>query len=130
MKRILFAMVVLGAAALTWAARAETAADALKKPLPPVFDPAAIDQSIRPFHARASAYAPAITAAAAVTWFMKDAPPITKNGDTATSNASRRASSFLSGNSSCVSRVAKNGPNGASNVKVARTPPKIPKSSA
>jgi putative endopeptidase len=48
MKRILFAMVVLGAAALTWAARAEMAADALKKPLPPVFDPAAIDQSVDP----------------------------------------------------------------------------------
>ena len=48
MKRIFSAMVVLGAAALTSAARAETAADALKKPLPPVFDPAAIDQSVDP----------------------------------------------------------------------------------
>jgi endothelin-converting enzyme/putative endopeptidase len=48
MKRIFLTMVVLGAAALTSAARAETAADALKKPLPPVFDPAAIDQSVDP----------------------------------------------------------------------------------
>lgn len=48
MKRILSAMVVLGAAALTSAARAETAADAQKKPLPPVFDPAAIDHSVDP----------------------------------------------------------------------------------
>ena len=42
------AMVVLGAAALTSAAHAETAADVLKKPLPPVFDPAAIDSSVEP----------------------------------------------------------------------------------
>ncbi len=48
MKRILSAIVVLGAAALTSAARAETAADAQKKPLPPVFDPAAIDHSVDP----------------------------------------------------------------------------------
>jgi endothelin-converting enzyme/putative endopeptidase len=48
MKPIFLTMVVLGAAALTSAARAETAADALKKPLPPVFDPAAIDQSVDP----------------------------------------------------------------------------------
>jgi endothelin-converting enzyme/putative endopeptidase len=47
MKRIFRAMVV-GAAALTWAARAETPADVLKKPLPPVLDPAAIDQSVEP----------------------------------------------------------------------------------
>lgn len=48
MKRIFMAMVVLGAVALTSTLRAETAADALKKPLPPVFDPAAIDQSVEP----------------------------------------------------------------------------------
>lgn len=48
MKRIFLAIVVLGAAALTSAVRAETAADARKKPLPPVFDPAAIDQSVEP----------------------------------------------------------------------------------
>lgn len=47
MKRIFMTMVVLGAAALTLA-RAETPADALKKPLPPVFDPAAIDHSVEP----------------------------------------------------------------------------------
>ena len=46
MKRIL-CTIVLGAAALTSAARAETV-DVLKKPLPPVFDPAAIDQSVEP----------------------------------------------------------------------------------
>jgi putative endopeptidase len=40
--------IILAAAAVTSAARAETAADALKKPLPPVFDPAAIDQSVEP----------------------------------------------------------------------------------
>ncbi len=39
---------VVGAAALTSAAGADTAADALKKPLPPVFDPARIDQSVDP----------------------------------------------------------------------------------
>jgi hypothetical protein len=33
---------VVGAAALTSAAGADTVADALKKPLPPVFDPATI----------------------------------------------------------------------------------------
>jgi putative endopeptidase len=53
MKRIFWAIIVLGtaalsSAALTWAAHAETPADALKKPLPPVFDPAAIDQSVEP----------------------------------------------------------------------------------
>ena len=48
MERIFRAIVVLGAAALTSGAQAETAADALKKPLPPVFDPAAIDQSVEP----------------------------------------------------------------------------------
>jgi len=47
MKWIFRAMVV-GAAALTSVARGETAADALKKPLPPVFDPAAIDQTVDP----------------------------------------------------------------------------------
>ena len=47
MKRI-FRAIVVGAAALTWAARAETPADVLKKPLPPAFDPAAIDQSVEP----------------------------------------------------------------------------------
>jgi hypothetical protein len=47
MKRI-FRGIVVGAAALTWAARAETPADVLKKPLPPAFDPAAIDQSVEP----------------------------------------------------------------------------------
>ena len=47
MKRIFRAMII-GAAALTWAARAETPADVLKKPLPPVFDPAAIDASVEP----------------------------------------------------------------------------------
>ena len=47
MKWIFRAMVV-GAAALTSAAGADTAADALKKPLPPVFDPATIDQSVDP----------------------------------------------------------------------------------
>ena len=46
MKWIFHAM-VMGAAALTWAARADTAADA-PKPLPPVFDPAAIDQGVDP----------------------------------------------------------------------------------
>ncbi len=48
MTPIFRAMVVLGAAALTSAAHAETAADVLKKPLPPVFDPAAIDRSVEP----------------------------------------------------------------------------------
>ena len=47
MKRI-FRAIVVGAAALSWAARAETPADVLKKPLPPAFDPAAIDQSVEP----------------------------------------------------------------------------------
>jgi putative endopeptidase len=47
MKRI-FRAIVVGAAAMTWAARAETPADVLKKPLPHVFDPAAIDQSVEP----------------------------------------------------------------------------------
>ena len=47
MNRIFRAMVV-GATALTLAARAETPADVLKKPLPPVFDPAAIDHSVEP----------------------------------------------------------------------------------
>jgi putative endopeptidase len=47
MKRIVRAM-VMGVAALTPAAWAETATDARKKPLPPVFDPAAIDQSVDP----------------------------------------------------------------------------------
>jgi putative endopeptidase len=47
MKRILRAIVV-GAAALSWAARAETPADVLKKPLPPALDPAAIDKSVEP----------------------------------------------------------------------------------
>jgi len=47
MERI-FRAIVVGAAALTWAARAETPADVLKKPLPPVLDPAAIDQSVEP----------------------------------------------------------------------------------
>ena len=47
MKRI-FRAIVVGAAALSWAACAETPADVLKKPLPPAFDPAAIDQSVEP----------------------------------------------------------------------------------
>jgi putative endopeptidase len=47
MKRM-FRAIVVGAAALSWAARAETPADVLKKPLPPAFDPAAIDQSVEP----------------------------------------------------------------------------------
>jgi putative endopeptidase len=47
MKRI-FRAIVVGAAAITWAARAETPADVLKKPLPHVFDPAAIDRSVEP----------------------------------------------------------------------------------
>ena len=47
MKRI-FRAIVVGAAALSWAARAETPADVLKKPLPPAFDPAAIDKSVEP----------------------------------------------------------------------------------
>jgi putative endopeptidase len=47
MKRIFRAMVV-GATALSWAARAETPADVLKKALPSVFDPAAIEQSVEP----------------------------------------------------------------------------------
>ena len=47
MNRIFRAMVV-GATALTLAARAETPADVLKKPLPPVIDPAAIDHSVEP----------------------------------------------------------------------------------
>ena len=47
MKRI-FRAIVVGAAAMTWAARAETLADVLKKPPPHVFDPAAIDQSVEP----------------------------------------------------------------------------------
>ena len=47
MTRIVRAIVV-GAAALSWAARAETPADVLKKPLPPAFDPAAIDKSVEP----------------------------------------------------------------------------------
>ena len=44
----IFCAIVVGAAALSWAAHAETPADVLKKPLPPVFDPAAIDQSVEP----------------------------------------------------------------------------------
>jgi len=48
MKRIFRAGVVLAAVALTSAPRADTEADARKKPLPPVFDLAAIDQSIDP----------------------------------------------------------------------------------
>ena len=47
MKRI-FRAIVVGAAALSWAARAETPAEVLKEPLPPAFDPAAIDQSVEP----------------------------------------------------------------------------------
>jgi putative endopeptidase len=47
MKQI-FRAIVVGAAALAWAARAETPAEVLKKPLPPVFDPAAINQSVEP----------------------------------------------------------------------------------
>ena len=47
MNRIFRAMVV-GATALTLAALAETPADVLKKPLPPAFDPTAIDQSVEP----------------------------------------------------------------------------------
>ena len=39
---------VVGVTALTLAARAETPAEVLKKPLPPVFDPAAIDHSVEP----------------------------------------------------------------------------------
>jgi putative endopeptidase len=46
MKRLLAAMVVLGTAALTSGAH-ESATDA-KKPLPAVFDPAAIDHSVEP----------------------------------------------------------------------------------
>jgi endothelin-converting enzyme/putative endopeptidase len=41
-------MVVLGVAALISAVRAETVADTLKKPLPPVFDSTAIDRSVEP----------------------------------------------------------------------------------
>jgi putative endopeptidase len=48
MKRIFLATIVLGAAALTWAVRAETPANALNKKLPSVFDPAAIDHSVEP----------------------------------------------------------------------------------
>jgi len=48
MKRIFRAGVVLAAAALTSAPRADTPVDALKKSLPPVVDPAAIDQSVDP----------------------------------------------------------------------------------
>jgi predicted metalloendopeptidase len=44
MKRI-FRAIVVGAAALSWAARAETPAD---ERLPPAFDPAAINQSVEP----------------------------------------------------------------------------------
>ena len=44
----IFRTMVVGATALTLAARAETPADVLKKPLPPVFDPAAIDHSVEP----------------------------------------------------------------------------------
>ena len=47
MKQI-FRAIVVGAAALSWAARAETPADVLKKPLPPALDPAAIDKSVEP----------------------------------------------------------------------------------
>ena len=47
MKQI-FRAIVVGASALSWAACAETPADVLKKPLPPAFDPAAIDQSVEP----------------------------------------------------------------------------------
>ena len=39
---------MLGAAALALATRAEGAEEVLKKPLPPVFDPAAIDQNVDP----------------------------------------------------------------------------------
>jgi putative endopeptidase len=39
---------MLGAAALALVARADAAAEVLKKPLPSVFDPAAIDQSVDP----------------------------------------------------------------------------------
>ena len=47
MKRM-FRAIVVGAAALSWAAHAETPADVLKKPLPPALDPAAIDKSVEP----------------------------------------------------------------------------------
>ncbi len=47
MKRIIWA-IIFGALALSSTAHAETAADVLNKPLPPVFDPAAIDQSVAP----------------------------------------------------------------------------------
>jgi putative endopeptidase len=47
-KRIVMAIVALAAAALTAQVRAETAADILNKPLPAVFDPAAIDHSVKP----------------------------------------------------------------------------------
>jgi putative endopeptidase len=47
MKQLLAAMIVSGAAVLTLAASAQTATEA-DKPLPPVFDPAAIDHSFEP----------------------------------------------------------------------------------
>jgi putative endopeptidase len=47
MKRTFGAMVI-GVTALTSAVPADTAVDTLKKPLPPVFDPAAIVQSVEP----------------------------------------------------------------------------------
>ena len=46
-KRI-FCATAMGLTALASAAGTETAVDALKKPLPPVLDPAAIDQSVDP----------------------------------------------------------------------------------
>jgi putative endopeptidase len=47
MKRLLVAMLVLAAFPLALAVRAETAREA-EKPLPPVFDPKAIDRSVKP----------------------------------------------------------------------------------
>jgi endothelin-converting enzyme/putative endopeptidase len=48
MRQVCKAMLVLSAAWLAWPACAETAAEILKKTLPPVFDPAAIDHSVEP----------------------------------------------------------------------------------
>lgn len=47
MKRLLVAILTLGTMAATLAVRAETAKEP-EKPLPPVFDPAAIDPSVKP----------------------------------------------------------------------------------
>ena len=47
MKRLLVAILTLGVMAATLAVRAETAKEP-EKPLPPVFDPAAIDPNVKP----------------------------------------------------------------------------------